>query len=112
MALPVHELLANARHEVKRQLLWLLGLLPLAVLLGLLAGRRLVAPLRTLAAQVRHLANFNFSFSQPVSVASRVREIRELTEVIDRMTHTIRNLQWITHTRLPDGQSHQTGNGL
>lgn len=56
VVVPATELLGNARNELSRQLLWLVGLLPVALLLGLALARRVVAPLRALAGQVQRLA--------------------------------------------------------
>ncbi|NIF15419.1 HD domain-containing phosphohydrolase [Pantoea sp. Cy-639] len=96
IAVPAHELLAGARKVLLEQLLWTAALMLVLLVLGGLLGRRIGRPLRLLAAQVRGLADFDFS--REVGVLSRVSEVRELSRVLSRMSGTIRSFQAITLT--------------
>ncbi|MFK8331517.1 HD domain-containing phosphohydrolase [Pseudomonas sp. BJa5] len=96
IAVPAHELLADARKVLFEQLLWAVVLMAVLLLLGGLLGQRIGRPLRLLARQVHGLAGFDFSCE--VGVRSRVSEVRELSQVLSRMSGTIRSLQAITLT--------------
>jgi len=96
IAVPAHELLADARKVLLEQLLWTAALIAVLLGLGALLGRRIGRPLRQLADQVRGLASFDFS--SPVGVVSRVSEVRELSQVLGRMAGTIGSFQAITLT--------------
>ena len=97
IAVPGHELLAGARKVLFEQLLWTAALMAVLLVLGGLLGQRIGRPLRLLAEQVRGLAGFDFS--REVGVRSRVSEVRELSQVLSRMSGTIRSFQAITHAQ-------------
>lgn len=96
IAVPAHELLASARKVLFEQLLWTAALIAVLLLVGVLLGQRIGRPLRLLADQVRDLASFDFS--RQVGVASRVCEVRELSQVLSGMSGTIRGFQAMTLT--------------
>ena len=102
IAVPSHELLADARKVLVEQLLWAAVLMGVLLPLGGLLGRRIGRPLRLLADQVRGLASFDFS--REVGVESQVTEVRELSRVLGRMSGTIRNFQAITLTLSRESQ--------
>ena len=102
IAVPAHELLADARKVLVEQLLWAAVLMGVLLPLGGLLGRRIGRPLRLLADQVRGLASFDFS--REVGVESQVTEVRELSRVLGRMSGTIRNFQAITLTLSRESQ--------
>ncbi|MGE8059595.1 HD domain-containing phosphohydrolase [Pseudomonas sp. NPDC089547] len=94
MAVPGHELLAGARQVLFEQLLWTAVLMAVLLVLGGVLGRRIGRPLKQLAVQVQGLAGFDFS--REVGVKSRVSEVRELSQVLGRMSGTIQGFQAIT----------------
>ncbi len=96
VAVPGAELFADARRQALQQWLWLAALLPLLGLIGLYVGHRVVQPLRRLTHQVGALSGFDFH--QTVGVDSRVSEVHTLSQVVNRMADTIRNLQAVTAT--------------
>ncbi|MFJ4394311.1 HD domain-containing phosphohydrolase [Pseudomonas sp. NPDC089396] len=102
IAVPGDELLAGARQVLFEQLLWAAALMALLLLLGAVLGQRIGRPLRLLAEQVHGLANFDFS--REVGVTSQVSEVRELSQVLSRMSGTIRNFQAITLTLSRESQ--------
>jgi len=102
IAVPARELLADARKVLFEQLLWTAVLMAVLLVLGGLLGQRIGRPLRLLADQVRGLAGFDFS--REVGVRSRVSEVRELSQVLSRMSGTIRSLQAITLTLSRESQ--------
>lgn len=102
IAVPGHELLAGARKVLFEQLLWTAALMAVLLVLGGLLGQRIGRPLRLLAEQVRGLAGFDFS--REVGVRSRVSEVRELSQVLSRMSGTIRSFQAITLTLSRESQ--------
>ncbi len=110
LAVPARELLAGARQVLFEQLLWTAALMGVLLLLGGLLGRRIGLPLRTLAAQVRGLAGFDFSHE--VGVQSRVNEVRELSQVLSRMSGTIRSMQAITLTLSQESQLERMLDGV
>lgn len=96
IAVPADELLAGARKVLFEQLLWTAALMVVLLVLGGVIGRRIARPLRRLAEQVQGLAGFDFG--REVGVHSRVTEVRELSQVLSRMSGTIGNFQAITLT--------------
>ncbi|GLO13364.1 hypothetical protein PPUJ20028_19450 [Pseudomonas putida] len=96
MAVPGHELLAGARQVLFEQVLWTAVLMAVLLVLGGVLGRRIGRPLKQLAKQVQGLAGFDFS--REVGVKSRVSEVRELSQVLSRMSGTIQSFQAITLT--------------
>ncbi|MBF8753644.1 HD domain-containing phosphohydrolase [Pseudomonas guariconensis] len=102
IAVPGHELLAGARQVLFEQLLWTAALMAVLLVLGGLLGQRIGRPLRQLADQVRGLAGFDFS--REVGVRSRVSEVSELSQVLSRMSGTIRSFQAITLTLSRESQ--------
>jgi HD-GYP domain-containing protein (c-di-GMP phosphodiesterase class II) len=95
MAIPTAELLVDMNRDLRRQVLFSLGLLALLLPLGWIAGRRVGRTLKGLAAQAHALAQFDFRRSE--RVPSPVREVRELGQVMDRMSDTIQDFLHITH---------------
>lgn len=110
LAVPARELLAGARKVLFEQLLWTAVLMAVLLVLGGLLGRRIGLPLRTLANQVRGLAGYDFS--REVGVASRVTEVRELSQVLSRMSGTIRSMQQITLTLSRESQLERMLDGV
>ncbi len=102
IAVPARELLAGARQVLFEQLLWAAALMAVLLVLGGLLGQRIGRPLRLLADQVRGLAGFDFS--REVGVSSRVSEVSELSQVLSRMSGTIRSFQAITLTLSRESQ--------
>ncbi|MBF8747242.1 HD domain-containing phosphohydrolase [Pseudomonas monteilii] len=110
LAVPARELLAGARKVLFEQLLWTAVLMAVLLVLGGLLGKRIGLPLRTLANQVRGLAGYDFS--REVGVASRVTEVRELSQVLSRMSGTIRSMQQITLTLSRESQLERMLDGV
>ncbi|MDD2047544.1 HD domain-containing phosphohydrolase [Pseudomonas putida] len=110
IAVPAHELLAGARKVLFEQLLWTAALMGVLLVLGGLLGRRIGRPLRVLADQVRALTAFDFS--REVGVTSRISEVRELSQVLSRMSGTIRNFQAITLTLSRESQLERMLDGV
>ncbi len=110
LAIPARELLAGARNVLFEQLLWTAALMAVLLLLGGWLGKRVGLPLRTLARQVRGLAGFDFS--REVGVTSRVTEVRELSQVLSRMSGTIRSMQQITLTLSRESQLERMLDGV
>jgi len=102
IAVPGDELLADARKVLFNQMLWAAALLAVLLLLGAVLGQRIGRPLRLLAEQVRGVAGFDFS--REVGVRSQVSEVRELSQVLSRMSGTIRHFQAITLTLSRESQ--------
>lgn len=96
IAVPAHELLAEARKVLLDQLLWIAALIAVLLMLGGLLGQRIGRPLRQLADQVRGVAGFDFA--RQVGVVSRVSEVGELSQALGRMSATIGSFQAITLT--------------
>ena len=96
IAVPAHELLAEARKVLLDQLLWIAALIAVLLMLGALLGQRIGRPLRQLADQVRGVAGFDFA--RQVGVVSRVSEVGELSQALGRMSATIGSFQAITLT--------------
>lgn len=95
MAIPTSELLADVNRELWRQVWLSAALIALLLPFGWLAGRRVGRSLLALSTQGQALARFDFR--QPVQRLSPVREVRELGQVMDRMSDTIQEFLHITH---------------
>ena len=95
MAIPTRELLANVNSNLRRQVWLSLSLIGLMLPFGWLAGRRVGRSLTGLATQAQALARFDFR--RPTHRVSPVREVRELGQVMDRMSDTIQEFLHITH---------------
>lgn len=95
MAIPTSELLANVNSNLRRQVWLSLSLIGLMLPFGWLAGRRVGRSLTGLATQAQALARFDFR--RPTHRVSPVREVRELGQVMDRMSDTIQEFLHITH---------------
>lgn len=95
MAIPTSELLADVNRELQRQVWLSVALIALLLPFGWLAGRRVGRSLVGLATQGQALARFDFR--RPVHRLSPVREVRELGQVMDRMSDTIQEFLHITH---------------
>ena len=96
MAIPTRELLADVNEHLRRQVWLSLGLIGLMLPFGWLAGRRVGRSLSGLAGQAQALARFDFRKPQSGRL-SRVREVRALGQVMDRMSDTIQEFLHITH---------------
>ncbi|WP_428852944.1 HD domain-containing phosphohydrolase [Imbroritus primus] len=96
IAVPAAEMLAEGRKVLVNEILWIAILTPVMLLIGLVLGRRLGRPLDQLAQQVQELSGFDFS--KPVGVRSHVREVQTLSDVLGRMSRTIRDFEAITLT--------------
>ncbi|MBV7426857.1 MULTISPECIES: HD domain-containing phosphohydrolase [unclassified Acidovorax] len=95
MAIPTAELLADVNQNLWRQVWLSLGLIVLMLPVGWMAGRRVGRSLSGLATQAQALARFDFR--RPAHRLSPVREVRELGQVMDRMSDTIQEFLHITH---------------
>ena len=96
MAIPTRELLADVNQNLQRQVWLSLGLIALMLPFGWLAGRRVGRSLSGLATQAQALARFDFRRPTQHHM-SRVREVRALGQVMDRMSDTIQEFLHITH---------------
>ena len=96
MAIPTRELLADVNENLQRQVWLSLGLITLMLPFGWLAGRRVGRSLSGLATQAQALARFDFRRPTQHHM-SRVREVRALGQVMDRMSDTIQEFLHITH---------------
>ena len=94
IAVPEAELLARAKKEIFNQLSWAILLTSIMLLLGLYTGSRIGRSFKRLTLQVRDLANFNFH--QVSGVDSQIKEVRELSRVVDKMSLTINHFQSIS----------------
>ncbi|RQO81524.1 HD domain-containing phosphohydrolase [Acidovorax sp. FJL06] len=95
MAIPTGELLADVNENLRRQVWLSVSLIALMLPFGWLAGRRVGRSLSGLASQARALARFDFR--RPPRPLSPVREVRDLAQVMDRMSDTIQEFLHITH---------------
>lgn len=89
MAIPTAELLSDLNRNLRRKMWLLLGLIGLLLPVGWMAGRRVGRSLSGLAAQAQSLARFDFR--RPAPSTSPVREVRELGQVMERMSDTIQD---------------------
>ena len=96
MTIPTRELLADVNEDLRRQVWLSLALIGLMLPFGWLAGRRVGRSLSGLATQAQALARFDFRRAEQPRL-SRVREVRVLGEVMDRMSDTIQEFLHITH---------------
>lgn len=95
MAIPTQELLRDVNENLRRQVWLSVALIGLMLPFGWLAGRRVGRSLSGLASQAQALASFDFR--RPVRRVSPIREVRELGQVMDRMSDTIQEFLHITH---------------
>ena len=95
MAIPTRELLADVNQTLAQQVRLSLVLIVLSLPLGWLAGRRVGRSLSMLTTQAEALSRFDFRRSK--NRMSRVREVRALGQVMDRMSYTIQKFLQITH---------------
>lgn len=96
MAVPAQQLLANAHRHGQRMLLWSLAFTLVMLLIGYWLAHWVVKPLDQLADSV--LALTRFDFSGPVQVRSRIREVRELSGIIQRLVTVVQHFQSISKT--------------
>ncbi|MDD2547371.1 MAG: cache domain-containing protein, partial [Burkholderiaceae bacterium] len=95
LAIPTRELLADVNAHLERQMALSAALIVLMLGVGWMAGRRLGRSLARLAQQSHALARFDFRrVEHPLSP---VREVRELGQVMDRLSDTIEQFLGITH---------------
>ncbi len=87
-AVPLDELLTEARQVARDSGLTMALVLAAALLLALAAAAAISRPLRALAGEAAAIRRFEFS--RPVQVASIVREVDELAGTMDEMKRTIR----------------------
>src|SRR5690606_31768299 len=85
---------SEVNDNLRRQVWLSLGLIALMLPLGWLAGRRVGRSLAGLTAQAQALARFDFR--RPARRVSPVREVRELGQVMDRMSDTVQEFLHIT----------------
>ncbi|MBU0749707.1 MAG: phosphohydrolase [Gammaproteobacteria bacterium] len=95
MAIPTQELLRDVNENLRRQVWLSVALIGLLLPFGWLAGRRVGRSLFGLANQAQALAGFDFR--RPARRVSPIREVRELGQVMDRMSDTIQEFLHITH---------------
>lgn len=96
VGIPQDELFVAA-HRLLNERLLLGGLLLLPLLLaGAWFGRRIGEPLDSLASQLQALSHFDFQ--QPPRVHSRIREVQQLSDLLQRMAGSLHNLQTLTRT--------------
>ena len=94
-AIPTQQLLTPIQTNLIRQLLLALSVIGILIFLGILAGRAIAKPLRTLSREVGALTSFNFN--RTIEVSSSIKEINELSSLTDQMAATIYSFQAITH---------------
>ena len=87
-AVPLDELLTEARAIARDSAATTALVLVVALALALLAARAIARPIRALADEANAIRRFEFS--RPVQVASVVREVDELAGTMDEMKRTIR----------------------
>ncbi|MCL7462950.1 HD domain-containing phosphohydrolase [Pseudomonas sp. NW5] len=96
VSIPQDELFVAARELLSQHLLLgALILLPL-LLAGAWFGRRLGEPLNHLASQLEALSHFDFE--QPPRIRSRIREVQQLSDLLQRMAGSLHHLQKLTRT--------------
>lgn len=94
-AIPSDALLADAKQQSLRLILWSVLVMLVLLLIGSWAGRLVSKPLRRLSEQVSALVQFDFSKEVPRK--SRVDEVRRLSELIGQMSSAITGFQTISH---------------
>jgi HD-GYP domain-containing protein (c-di-GMP phosphodiesterase class II)/HAMP domain-containing protein len=87
-AVPLDELLTEARSIARDSALTTALVLAAAIALALLAARAIARPLKALVGEADAIRRFEFS--RPVEVASIVKEVDELAGTMDGMKRTIR----------------------
>jgi len=94
LAIPEDELLTEA-HAVRSRAVWTaLVIVLLAIIVVLIASRRVSTPLRALAGEADGIRHFDFA--KPVSVKSSVTEVDDLATTMDGMKTTIRRFLTLT----------------
>ncbi len=96
MAVPAEQLLANAHRHGQRMLLWSLAFTLLLLLIGYWLAHWVVKPLDQLSEKVLALTQFDFSGS--VQVRSRIKEVRDLSGIIQRLVTVVQHFQSISKT--------------
>ena len=96
MTVPAEQVLAGARAQGERMLLWSLAFTLLMLLIGYWLAHWVVKPLDQLAGRVLALTRFDFSGS--VQVRSRITEVRELSNIIQRLVGVVQHFQSISKT--------------
>jgi HD-GYP domain-containing protein (c-di-GMP phosphodiesterase class II) len=87
-AVPLDELLAEARGIARDSVVTTVLVLAAALVLALLAANAIARPLKALVGEADAIRRFEFS--RPVEVASVVKEVDELAGTMDGMKRTIR----------------------
>ncbi|PXF28608.1 hypothetical protein WH50_25395 [Pokkaliibacter plantistimulans] len=95
ISLPANELLAQTRSLMISNLKLTALMAVVLILIGWILGHRLTRPLQRLTDQIQALTEFNFGSHTRIN--TRLKEVHELSGVIDKMTATIRNFLAITH---------------
>ena len=94
LAIPDDELLAQA-HAVRARSVWTALLIALlAIVVVVLASRRVSTPLRGLAAEADRVRHFDFA--APVTVRSSITEVDDLATTMDSMKGTVRRFLTLT----------------
>ncbi|MDT8879317.1 HD domain-containing phosphohydrolase [Halomonas saccharevitans] len=100
MAVPENELLAGTRRLLWQRAVVAVGLVLALLPLGIWVGHRLGRPLRSLADQVRALAEFDFAGYRGVD--SPIREVQQLSQAVEGMVGNITDFQRMTRTLSSD----------
>jgi HD-GYP domain-containing protein (c-di-GMP phosphodiesterase class II) len=87
-AVPVDELLSEARVMARDSALTMALVLAVALVAALVAANAIARPIRALVGEANAIRRFEFS--RPVQVASVVQEVDELAGTMDEMKRTIR----------------------
>lgn len=91
IAIPSNELLENLTDKVIGQVKWAFAITLVLIMSGWSIGNRIGNPIAALADQVRQFKNLDFS--NRVFVRSRLREVNQLSRVLDDMSATIRHFK-------------------
>ena len=91
IAIPSDELLGDLKSKVIGQVQWAFAITLVLIMSGWSIGNRIGNPIAALADQVRAFKNLDFS--NRVFVRSRLREVNELSKVLDDMSSTIRHFK-------------------
>lgn len=96
VAIPDADLLATARSGLTRQFWWALALMAVLLPIGWFVGGRLGHSVTDLTLRAKNLKRFDFRPQPPIG--TRIREIQQLDDVLDKVSLTIRNFLTTTET--------------
>ncbi|MDN5842813.1 MAG: phosphohydrolase, partial [Alcaligenaceae bacterium] len=97
IAVPKAEMLTAARRALAEELRWVAVITIVLLILGWLLGHQIGKHMRVLSNRVQALSAFDFR-KQANTRPSRISEIHELGQVLDRMSSTIHSFQDISLT--------------